>query len=341
LHSAGLPVDFASAVEIVLESTKVSTMVDERISLDISSEATTAVLGLLKMLDTDIDALADSLKVKETKSCYMAWFAVLTAKLNLYSFGLNQVTKLRTSDATQLRLSTFKAATEVIRLFVGTPFVSAQATPSNLPVQAFYPLNYWKGVFYACMGLIKLNITKGLPDIEMKHCEVTVQQVIVLLNACSTRKDDEHDRLAKLVLLLSQDAVQEILKPRQEVRSRMGASLMYEMILSAVAWKKQKERERQMTWEQQRALMTQSENSGHVGNTEKPTPGLYVETMDDFMASPGYFFEGLGPVGYDTNIWDTSVFDQVRLTIDSSFVPYAHLSQLFAYDTTSLGFGTL
>ena len=201
----------------------------------------------------------------------------------------------------------------LIQLFVATPFVSADASEgSNLPTQTFYPRPYWKGLVYACLVLLKLSFTQTLPPSETHKSETAIQQAVDLLTACSSEEGaDELHRVARLIRLLRQDAMQEIVKPRHEVRSRMGASLMYEIILSVLVWKKQKVREGS-------GCGPKDEGTDMIEDpAEKATAGLTSDmsphAMDELFASSGYLIEGLGPVGFDTNFWETSFFDQVSL----------------------------
>ncbi|KAK6399111.1 hypothetical protein LTR65_000669 [Meristemomyces frigidus] len=50
---------------------------------------------------------------------------------------------------------------------------------------------------------------------------------------------DEVHRMARLIRFLGQEAVLEFIEPRHEVNTRIGASLMYEIVLSATLWIKQ------------------------------------------------------------------------------------------------------
>lgn len=319
LESAALPADFVSGIRTTLESTKISRLIDLKMSTDLSTDVHTTQFGLLRMVEIDLNFLADSMRAKETLSSSIAEFSLLMAKLNLYSFGLNKAIKLRTCDATQLRLSTFTCATSLIQLFVTAPFISAQAdrsiaTPS-LPAQIFYPRTYWYGFIYACLVLMKLSLTKTLPEVETRQSEAAIQQAVELLSACSMVEGDELCRVAKLIRLLGEEAVQEIVQPRRKVHSRMGASLMYEIIFSALVWMKQKARE------QHEDSMNRPEGNNPVEDASWMDTGFSMADMssrgmNELIASSGYLIKGLAPTGLDTNLWDTSMFDQVRLAIE-------------------------
>ena len=293
---------------------KVNQLIDLQISTAVSVEAYKIHHSLLRMLESDLNVLADSRKTKEPESGSMADFALLTAKLDLYSFGLNQATKLRTSDATQLRLSAFNCATSLIQLFLAAPFIPPQAdgsiaTPS-LPVQAFYPRGYWRGFVYACLILLKLNLTKTLPDLETSQSEVFIQQAVNLLTACAIEGDELY-RVTTLIRFLSKEARQEAISPRHEVRSRMGASLMYEMIFSVLAWRKQQARE------QRRDLMNRPEDSNPTGGISHMDslfiPDISPGAMDELLASSGSLIEELGPIGLHADFGNLSMFNQVCL----------------------------
>jgi hypothetical protein len=244
------------------------------------------------------------------------------AKLNLSSFGLNQATKMRTSEATQLRISAFTCATRLIMLFVTEPFIPAQAGGSgstpNPPVQTYYPRAYWKGLGYACLTLLKLSLTKTIPELEIVQSEIAIQQAVELLSACSTVEGDELHRMARLIRFLRQEAVQEIVKPRHQVKSRMGASLMYEMILSAVALKKTKAREQSEDERSRPQKEDEIENASPM-NTASSIAGMSLQEIDELIASSGCPTDWIGPMGLDTNFWDTPMFDQVSLEADTTF----------------------
>lgn len=319
LDRAALPADFASAMRITFDSTKISKLIDLQMSSNLSTDANTTHFGLLRMLELDLNALADSMRIKEPKSGSMTEFSLLMAKLNLCSFGLNQATKLKTSDALQLRLSAFNYATSLIQLFVAAPFISAQAggsvaTPS-LPVQTFYPRSYWKGLVHACLVLLKLTLMRTLPELEACQSEVAIQQAVDLLTACSVEGDELY-RVTRLICFLRQEAVQEVIEPRHKVHSRMGASLMYEMIFSVLAWKKQKAREQHEDSRNRPKDSNLIENASRM-DTNFSMPDWSPRAIDELIASSGYLIEGLGPMELDTNFWDTSMFDQVCLAIDA------------------------
>ncbi|KIV79575.1 hypothetical protein, variant 1 [Exophiala sideris] len=322
LSRAALPAEFVSATRISLESTKISKLVDLKMATDVgtSSDANTTHFGLLRMLDSDLDALTNSMRTKETRSAGIAELSLLMAKLNLCSFGLNQAIRLRTSDAAQLRLSTFNYATRLIQLFAEVPFVLAPTTSSvttwslPLPVQTFYPRHYWYGLVYACLVLMKLSLTSTLPEIEADQSKSAIQLAVDLLNSCSVEGDELY-RVAKLIGLLRKEAVQELVQPRHKVQSRMGASLMYEMIFSVLFWKKRKEREQQQEPNDSIIWPNFDHNAGNAPQLDKGsiTPDLSSRAMDELIASSGYLIEDWGPVMLDPNIWDTSAFDELCL----------------------------
>ncbi|KAI1629489.1 hypothetical protein EDD37DRAFT_604375 [Exophiala viscosa] len=328
LSKAALPSEFVCATRIALESAKMSKLVDQNISTDTttSTGAETARFGLLRMLESDLNALAKSMGIRETLPSGIAELSLLMAKINLCSFELNRATRLRTSDAAQLRLSVFDCATSLIQLFGGTHFVSAQAVGSlttwGLPVQTFYPRNYWYGLVYACLVLMKLSLTNTLPEVESGRSKVAIQQAVDLLNSCSV-VPDELSRVAKLIGLLRREAVQEIIQPRHKVHSRMGASLMYEIIFSVLYWKKRKQKGQQHEDSTIWPNFDHETRDASQMDTGLAMPDTSSRGMDELIASSGYLIEGWGTNTFDANLWDTSAFDQVRLavgTVLSSFV---------------------
>ena len=304
---------------LAFEGMKINQMIDLQLSTAVSVEPYKPHHTLLRMLESNLNVLADSRTTKDPESGSMADFALLTAKLDLYSFGLNQATKLRTSDATHLRLSAFNCATRLIQLFLAAPFIPPQVDGSIaipiLPVQAFYPRSYWRGFVYACLILLKLNLTKTLPDPETSQSEVFIQQAVKLLTACAIEGDELY-RVTTLIRFLSKEARQEAISPRHEVRSRMGASLMYEMIFSVLAWRKQQ------AAEQRRDLMNRPEDSNPTGNISHMDsliiPDMSPEAMDELLASSGSLIEELGPIGLDADFWPLSMSNQVCLPMIAS-----------------------
>jgi hypothetical protein len=156
LNRAGLPVDFVSAIRITLESMKISRLIDLKMSTNPPTDKNTTHFGLLRMLESDLNVLTDSMRTNEAKLGSVTEFLLLMGKLNLCSFGLNQATMLRTSEATQLRLSAFSCATRLIQLFVATSLISAQAdgtvTTPSLPVQKILPSSLLEGPFLCLPG---------------------------------------------------------------------------------------------------------------------------------------------------------------------------------------------
>ncbi|KAF2095886.1 hypothetical protein NA57DRAFT_58956 [Rhizodiscina lignyota] len=283
----------------------------------------TTHFGLLNMLESDLNVLADSMRTTEAKLGSRIEFSLLVAKLNLYSFGLNQAIKLRTSEATQLRLSAFGCATRLIQLFVATPLISAQAdgtdSTRSLPVQTYYPRAYWKSLGYACLALLKLSLTKGLPKFEVIQSEIAIQRAVDLLSTCSTVEGDELHIIARLICLLRQEASQEVVRPRQEVKSRMGASLMYDMVFSVVGWMKQ------MDPEQRKDSRNLPQNNNSIENASRMDTTFSIsemppQAMDGLIANSGYLIDSMG---LDTNFWDASMFDQ-----------------LYAFDTVDVEYDT-
>jgi hypothetical protein len=322
LEEAEFPVDFAFSIRITLESMKMSRLVDLKMSTNPSPD-TTAHFGLLSMLESDLTVLADAMRTSESKLGNLTEFSLLMAKLNLCALGLNQATKVKTSEATQLRLSAFSCTTRLIQLFATTPLVSLQidstVTTSSLPVETYYPRAYWKGLGYACLVLLKLNLTKSLPKFEMAQSEHAIQQALVLFEACSIVDGDENQRAAKIIRILVQEDTREFLKPQCSVKSRMGASLMYEMVLSAVAWKKRKAAGQRKDLRDQPFDNNLIEASSQT-DTPSPTLDISPQKIDEWTASSGYVVDGTGPTWLDMNFWDTSVFDQIGLDGEPTFV---------------------
>jgi hypothetical protein len=298
LNTTAIPLDFASAIRITLESVKISRLIDMKTSTNLSNDQNTTPLGLLKMLESNLNVLADSMRTEDANFSSMTEFSLLMAKLNLCSFGLNQATKLTTPEATQLRLSAFSCTKRLIQLFIATPFIAAQgdgiSVATNVPMQTYYPRAYWRGLAYACLALLKLSVTKALPKPEIIQSENTIKQAVELFSACSTTEGDELYRAARLIRFLGQEAVQEIIQPRHEVKSRMGASLIYDMIMSALALRKRKEAEQR---EDSRNWLPQSnsligENASRVDTTfsmsDFSMSDVSPRAMDEWIASSGY-----------------------------------------------------
>ncbi|KAK5129047.1 hypothetical protein LTR85_000380 [Meristemomyces frigidus] len=256
------------------------------------------------------------MRAKQGHLGVMTEYSLLMAKLNICSFGLNQATRVRSPEATQLRLSAYGCSTRLLQSFVATPFATAQEDGSNarpsFPVQTYYPRAYWRSLGNTCLILMKLSLTNSLPEPETVASGVAIQQVLDLLSACSTEDGDELYRISKLIRLLGHEAVQEIIKPRNQVNSRMGASLMYEIVQSATLWTKQKATERR----EERSNLP-NDNS-LIDYSSGFDPGfsmadLSPHAMDELIASSGYLFEGMGPTGFDDSFWDTSLFDQYAI----------------------------
>jgi hypothetical protein len=337
LHAADLPANFSSAIRITLESVKISKLVDLKTSSNLSVDKSTAHFGLLKMLGTNLDVLANTLKIEDAQPSCVTEFSLLMAQLNLCSFGLNQATKLMTPEATQLRLLSFRYATRLINLFVVTPFIAIQAegttATSGRPIQTYYPRAYWRGLGYACLALVKLCLTKTIPKLEIIQSENAIHQAVHLMSACSMVEGDELHREAKMIRFLRHEAVQEmIVQPLHEVKSRMGASLMYEMILSALVWKKRKSPEKfaESTNRPPQENNRVGESALRINATSSasglPMSQISPGTIDEWITSSGYLLDGMGPKGFDASVWDTSMFDQVSLTADTIFLHVLKMS---------------
>ncbi|KAE9382121.1 hypothetical protein N431DRAFT_440904 [Stipitochalara longipes BDJ] len=286
LNKAALPVDFISTIRITLESMKISRLIDLKISTNPPTDKNTTHFELLRMFESDLDFLADSMRAEEGKFGSVAEFSLLMAKLNLCSFAQ--------ADAT--------------------------LTTPSLSVQIYYPRAYWKGLFYACLALLKLSLTKSLPELEIAQSEIAIQQAVDLFTTCSRVAGDELYRAARLIRVLTQEAVQEIVKPRHEVKSRMGASLMYEILLSAVVWKKRKAAE-QLEHSRSRPLNNKLGESTSRMDNPIFISDMSPRTMDELIASSGYLVDGMGPMGLDTSFWDTSMLDQRHvLNLSSCFL---------------------
>ncbi len=115
LNRAALPDDFVSAIRIALESTKISKLINLKISTNPPTDNDTTPLGLLGMLESDLNVIANSRRTTGAKLSSVTEFSLLVAKLSLCSFGLKQSIKVRASEATQLRLSAFNCSTRVIQ----------------------------------------------------------------------------------------------------------------------------------------------------------------------------------------------------------------------------------
>jgi hypothetical protein len=320
LNKTAFPIDFIHAVRIVLENTKISRLIDLKISDGPSSNPNTTNLGLLSMLESDLTKFADSMRTEETKLGNLAKFWLLMARLNICSFGLNQATQLRTSEAIQLRLSTFNCTTKLIQLFVATPLLSAQSDASvavpSLPIQSYYPRAYWKGLAYASLALLKLNLTKSLPELETTQSEAAIRQAFHLYKACSVAEGDELDVAAKIIRTLGKEATQETIKPSCTVKSRMGASPMYEMIMSALVWRKQRALEQREESRNQPEKNNSIEHASRMDNTSD-APSTSPQELDKLIASSGCLMDDLGPVGLYADFWDTSMFDHVSTAVDT------------------------
>lgn len=333
LKSSGLPIDFIFSIRIALESTKISRVIDLKMSTNSSSDRSACHLGLIRLFESDLDASVDSMMTREVQSGNRVEYSLLMAKLNLYSFGLNQATKLRAPEATDLRMSAFDCATRLIHLITTEPFIPAHPDGpldcSSLPVQRYYPFIYSKYLGYACLLLLKLRVTESLPERETSQSETAIHEALDLLNACSMVQGDEFDVIARMVRLLGQEAVQEIVKPRYEVKSRMGASLMYEMIMSALAWRKHKAREQRKGSESQPQDHALIENAPCIDTS--PNSDMFPQEVSGLFTGSGHV-DGTGPMGFDSNFWDTAVLEQVSLMDESGSCKCSDYGQLLALD---------
>lgn len=166
------------------------------------------------------------------------------------------------------------------------------------------------------MILLKLTLTKGLPDIETRQSELAIERVLGLLSTCATAGGNELQITAFVISLVGQAPVQEISKPRHDVRTRMSASLVYEMILSALASDEQKA-------EEQRQVSKSRQNDEVLPQTasrldsDSLMSGIFPLAMDEWIASSGHLIDSWRPLGIDTSFWDTFVFDQVSSAVDN------------------------
>lgn len=182
----------------------------------------------------------------------------------------------------------------------------------------YYPLAYWKGLFYAYLALLKLSLTKTLPELEITQSEIAIQQAVDLFSTRSVVEGDELYRAARLIRVLRQEVVQEIVKPRHKVKSRMGASLMYEMILSALVWKKRKATGQREDSRNRPLNNNLIENALRMDTTFFMSD-MSLQAMDELIASSGYLIDGMGPMALDTNFLDTPMFDQVSFAVNTAF----------------------
>jgi hypothetical protein len=129
---------------------------------------------------------------------------------------------------------------------------------------------------------------------------------------------DELYRAARLIRVLRQEVVQEIVKPRHKVKSRMGASLMYEMILSALVWKKRKATGQREDSRNRPLNNNLIENALRMDTTFFMSD-MSLQAMDELIASSGYLIDGMGPMALDTNFLGTPMFDQVSFAVNTAF----------------------
>jgi hypothetical protein len=198
----------------------------------------------------NLDALTSATKLKETKSQNIPQLTLLMARINLYAFCLKHATKSKTSEATQILLSAFNCATSVAQIFTKSPPLSTASVDNvarvGFPAETFYPRNYWYGFVYALLILMKLSKMETLPGLEIQQGEATIQQALSLMTSCSMVPGDEHSRVLRLIGRLRQEAAQELIQSQHSIHSRMGASLMYKLIFSAIMWDNRKIKEELM-----------------------------------------------------------------------------------------------
>jgi hypothetical protein len=307
LRDAALPPDFENSMRMTFQSMKLYGMIDSA-----TTEVKTTNLGLLGMLESDLHVVADLANLGEAHPLTLTTFSLLVAKLNLFAFVLPDAFGLATREAMQLQLSAFECATNLIQIFTTRPFLPhdlvAHLSTVSMPMQAYYPRSYWHAFVYACLILLKLSHMKSLPEFAASPIDDTIGQAVDLLFKCSSSEVDILHRMAVLIRFLNQEGVSEVVKPQKEVHSRMGASLLYEMIKSAIACQKQREKELQKaTMKVKPAIavtMTQSNHSSPLGSI---SPG----TVNQFLMVECFPDAGSEFMDYDMNDWDVPVFDQV------------------------------
>lgn len=235
---AALPPDFLAKVGLGLYVSRFNDALGNRGSQDLA-----VLMRTIRYLERDINAF-----VFKLQQSYMQWnpsvdFVFSGIMLNLYSYCLrgNAVAFMTSPELALMQGSATRTACQMIKAFATAPFAprGLPGSGSGASPQRCLPKFYFRFAGMAVLVLLKVTLLNKLPLEEMQEAEASIALGINTFQTCSIAEGDEYDRASKALQLLSKKEVIESARAKCPVESRLGASLMFELLAALVRWRRE------------------------------------------------------------------------------------------------------
>ncbi len=174
-------------------------------------------------------------------------------------------------------------------------------------MQLYYPYFCFRFANQAVYALLKVSALNRLSATELNNVNESIKLGHSAFRACSSVENDDYARAARVVETLCKKGVIDQ-TPGNPVQSRLGASLSYELIVTAVKWYKQKDKNsRQVVY-----------NSNDAGGTATTAADFEMNPDVDGASFP--FDMDVNNFLFDPDSWpDCLDFTQPDLGLGSGF----------------------
>ena len=316
---------FTAELRLAFENSKLNRIIEEQSTNRDTHVTTTSTQSLLRILETDLSALADELRAKQDSWDVIVEMSLLMVSINHLSISLKDCTDSGDVDAAHTRFKAFNHACRFIKCFMAIPLsendLNAFEKDIPGPTKITCPKFLRRGVLCAALVLLQLVLKQQLPPPEIEMAKSHIQQATKLLRSCSVTARDEHNRSARVIEILSEESVHEMFHSRKgRVDSRLGASLMYELCYAAILWKKSLNTNKDWCVQQGTNVATGTSRDGirsldvaSLSSTQDSVTPMVPVAMSDAPDNQEWLF---GQVGYTNHFpnSDSRMFDEVCLT---------------------------
>jgi hypothetical protein len=195
---------------------------------------------MIRLFEKELSTVATELRHFPNKWNPSVEFVYLGVVLNVYSFCLRCLSTISTSEPEHsiIQSSASQSASQIIKLYAGSLFLPDNTPPFGVRWQLYYPKFYFRFAESALFALLKISALNKLSVSQLNDANESITLCYKTFVACSIGEKDDNARAVKVVETLCKKGIIDQASSNP-VQSRLGTSLSYELIVTAVRWRKQ------------------------------------------------------------------------------------------------------
>ncbi|KAF2166990.1 hypothetical protein M409DRAFT_54748 [Zasmidium cellare ATCC 36951] len=198
---------------------------------------TTHGIRMMRVLEEDIEAICAPLRLSFLQWTPSVEFVHLSLLLDMYCTYLSGGKPSVVSP--ELQASIARVASRMVDIFANTLSSPGQPPGTLRRLLAHHPKWTMKSATTATFALIKLAYLDRLPSDQIRQIEQSVRLACDALASDPSRENYEYRKVVKVVEVLSRKGVIDSALATNQIKTRFGASVFFELLYTATEWRKQ------------------------------------------------------------------------------------------------------